>query len=249
MIIPLYKPLGASTHQLAQKAGQLYQAKATHTGTLDPLAEGVVIVLTGEDRFQKSTFSEWKKQYHFKIAFGVSTDSHDLLGKITATADTVPPVTELKTQLTSWLQHHQGTWQQTVPAFSARRVDGQSSFELAKQNVDIPTQAKEVTLFANKVHNQTALSAPQLSQQAIAAINTVSGDFRQQELLEQWQQFPTQTSITFPEFSVSVTTSKRLYVRGIVRDIGQNFSVPAVTTTIIRTANGEYSIEDCTCLV
>ena len=45
MVIPIYQPLGASTHQIAKRIGEKYGEKATHTGTLDPLAEGVVIVL------------------------------------------------------------------------------------------------------------------------------------------------------------------------------------------------------------
>ncbi len=86
MIIPVYKPLGSSTHLLAKKTGDIYQTKATHTGTLDPMANGVVVVLTAEDRFKKSKLANWKKTYEFEILWGATTDSHDLLGLITQTS-------------------------------------------------------------------------------------------------------------------------------------------------------------------
>lgn len=82
MIIPVYQPLGSSTHVLAQKVGKIYNSKATHTGTLDPMADGVILVLTGKDRFDKQIHTDAQKTYHFSILWGVQTDSLDLLGLI-----------------------------------------------------------------------------------------------------------------------------------------------------------------------
>lgn len=82
MILPIYQPVGQSSHLLAQKAGLLYHQKATHTGTLDPMATGVLLVLTGKDRFRKKEYSAYRKTYEFEILLGVRTDSDDILGVI-----------------------------------------------------------------------------------------------------------------------------------------------------------------------
>ena len=63
MILPIYQHQGSSSHMLARQVGQQYGEKATHTGTLDPMAEGVLIVLTGQDRFNKSKYTDWQKVY------------------------------------------------------------------------------------------------------------------------------------------------------------------------------------------
>src|SRR5690606_23625088 len=124
MIIPVYKPLGASTHQLAQTVGEHFGEKATHTGTLDPLAEGVVIVLTGPDRFRNSELSDWRKTYQFTVLFGVSTDSHDLLGLPTAVCQTAPRVAVIENHLPAILSKLQAATTQVTPAFSAKRFQG-----------------------------------------------------------------------------------------------------------------------------
>lgn len=248
MIIPIYKPLGASTHQLAQRIGELHQTKATHTGTLDPLAEGVVVVLTGEDRFHKLQYSNWKKTYQFEITFGLSTDSHDLLGKITEQTDKLPDLPILNQQLKDWFQRHQGTTLQTVPAFSARRLAGKSSFQLAKSKQAIPPKQEQITLFSSVIEDQQYQNMAAVSQTALDAIAQVTGSFRQTELEAQWQQLAADQQL-LPNFTITVTTSKRTYIRGLVRDIGNDLGFPAVTSRLIRTKNGPYSIPDCICLV
>ncbi len=82
MIFSLWKPIGRSTHLFVKSYGDRIGERITHTGSLDPMAEGVVVVLTGEDRFLKEKYSNSDKEYEFEILIGVSTDSHDLLGLI-----------------------------------------------------------------------------------------------------------------------------------------------------------------------
>jgi tRNA pseudouridine55 synthase len=125
MLIPVYKPLGSSSHQLAKKVGETYGEKATHTGTLDPMAEGVLVVLTGEDRFKKTEYSHWQKTYQFKVLVGFETDTHDLLGLIKNIDHKKINQPVFEKNLKSFI----GRQQQLVPKFSAQRINGQSGFD------------------------------------------------------------------------------------------------------------------------
>ena len=182
MIIPVYKPIGSSTHLLAKKAGDLYQTKATHTGTLDPMADGVVVVLTGEDRFKKSELSDWKKTYEFEILWGVSNDTHDLLG-LTTEIDEVE-VDDKK--IAAALLKFTGKITQQLPKFSAKRIDGKSYFDKAKQQVAFTSESKEIQIHQLKLIGSDTIGKQQL-QKKLQKINLVKGDFRQAEIHNNWQ--------------------------------------------------------------
>jgi tRNA pseudouridine(55) synthase len=247
MIIPLYQPLGSSTHLLAQKLGNQVGEPTTHTGTLDPMAEGVIICLTGEDRFQKQQHSSVLKEYQFSVLLGFSTDSHDLLGlsqyKKTSVAEQ---------KIETALQELTGTYHQQIPSFSAKRVNGESLFDQAKKGRITQKFNQEVTVHSlQKVKSET-ISLLNLEQQINSRIAKVEGDFRQQEILTSWKntlskakQEISQTTL----FTFTATTSKRTYIRGIVRDLSEKLDAPLTTFHILRTKNGAYQIKDCTCLV
>ena len=77
MIIPVYKPLGASSHQLAAKIGQARNEKATHTGTLDPMATGLLIVATGKKTKELSKYQNLNKTYTGTFWLGKTSASMD----------------------------------------------------------------------------------------------------------------------------------------------------------------------------
>lgn len=258
MIVPVYKPIGASTHLLAQKYGQQNNTKATHTGTLDPMASGVVVILTDQNRFEKTKYSQWKKTYTFDVVFGFSTDSHDPLGKIIAKAtkaelellENHPSVFREKIQ--NWLQKQVGQTSQLIPDFSARRVAGKSAFDFAKQGIKIAEESEKITIFDAKLLDFKSVETKRFIKTTIDQIAKVQGNFRQAEIIEQWQDIANQATNQLHHLyfaSIEVSTSKRTYVRGLVRDMSQNLSFPAMANNITRTANGPYQIKDCICLL
>lgn len=244
MIIPIYKPLGASTHLLAKKAGQIYQAKATHTGTLDPMADGVVVVLAGEDRFKKSKLSVWKKTYKFEILWGVSTDSLDLLGLITEISAINIKCEKVEKVLPKFI----GRIDQKLPKFSAKRMDGQSYFDHAKNKKDFIQKSESIKIHSLEIKKTYTITHQQLKDK-LQKIKSVQGNFRQEEIIDTWTQtldkLPTELAIS----KLVTTTSKKTYVRALVRDIAQELKIPATTYSLTRTHNGEYSIRDCICLI
>jgi tRNA pseudouridine55 synthase len=241
MIIPAYKPLGLSSHQLAKQIGDKHGEKATHTGTLDPMAEGVLVVLTGEDRFKKGEYSDWQKTYRFQILFGISTDSHDLLG-ITKNIDNKKiNLDNLKKIIPDFV----GKQIQAVPSFSAQRVGGRSGFDLAKENKKFDLQKNNIEIFSLKIIDVLKdISNKELLKYINRTISLVEGDFRQQEILNNWKNI-LEKECSLQLITLETVTSKRTYIRSLVNNIGQKLQTPATTFSIIRTQNGPFSIKDC----
>jgi tRNA pseudouridine55 synthase len=249
VIIPVYQPQGSSSHQLAQQIGNQRGEKATHTGTLDPMAEGVLLVLTGEDRFKKETLSAVQKTYQFEILWGVKTDSEDLLGLVANDSlkrathpQSNPSLDQLEKALTSYV----GRYKQQIPTFSAKRLAGKSLFDFAKDNKKTPDYFQEVELFSGKVLVEKTVLKDELKAIVMTKINRVEGDFRQEAIVSSWFDFFEKTSPNqFHTTKIEIVTSKRFYVRGLVRDLSRDVGVPATTFSIVRTKNGVYGLKDC----
>lgn len=253
MIIPVYQPFGSSSHLLAQRVGKSLGEKATHTGTLDPMAEGVLVVLTGEDRFQKAGYTQWQKTYQFQVLVGVSTDSHDLLGKITEIS---PEFKKKERQrddhqkrveaITEALPSFLGKSMQVTPAFSAQRVAGKSGFDLAKKGESFSQRKNSIEIFSLELKSQMLILGDSLLPLIAEKVETIQGDFRQQEILKGWKKFfHRYENLHFLILSFETTTSKRTYIRGIVRDLSEKLGVPMTTFGIQRTQNGPYTKNDC----
>lgn len=246
MILPLYKPVGASTHRLATKAGQLYGQKATHTGTLDPMADGVVTVLTGDDRFKKTSLSNVKKSYSYQVLLGIGTDTLDLLGLVTEKQTTPIPSEEvLKRKIEAILPKFRGEISQQIPNFSAKRIEGSSYMLQAKQGKKLPVSKQKVTIFDHQLVSISTTTSEKLITYIQRTVPLVEGDFRQQVVIDQWLN---QSLPTLPVVTMTTTTSKRTYIRALVRDIAKEIGIPATCVRITRTKNGPYSIENCLCL-
>lgn len=253
MIIPVYKPLGASSHQLAAAVGRARNEKATHTGTLDPMAEGVLVVLTGEDRFRKSQLSTTEKTYTFKMILGVQTDSHDLLGiahtkKTTEKLGTLS-LQEIELLAKKALSDISKKTQQVQPLFSAGRTGGTSFFEYGKKKQPLALPKNKVAVSQASLDEIHTIDIQTLHDYISTTIATVSGDFRQAEILTNWDtifnKLANQNIPELPIMTCTVTVTKRTYIRGLVRDIASEIAIPATTFSIVRTRNGPFTIEDC----
>lgn len=257
MIVPVYQTLGSSTHLLAQKIGQQVfretknseDLKATHTGTLDPMAEGVIIVLTGADRFLKGKLSNWKKTYQFQVLWGMATDSQDLLGLITLTLQNKKNAQDLEKKIHAVLPHFLGKKFQIVPDFSAKRIRGESYFDMAKRGEMPPKNTEQIEVFELKMTSNESVSSQKIFENIEKRINKISGDFRQIEILKGWKNLQNNlrtkkiTHLYLTTFTA--VTSKKTYIRALVRDLSLKVGIPATTFSIIRTMNGGYGIEDC----
>ena len=248
-IIPIWQPLGFSTHQIAKKSSEKFGKKGTHTGTLDPLAEGVIILLLGDTRLKKIELAGWKKTYEFEIAFGVSTDSFDAMGYFSDIDLAKPRVdgTALR-EITSSLR---GPYVQSVPIYSAVKFMGKRLFEYAHGgNIpqDLPTKSGEIYeldyLGCREVVVKEAVT------EIISKIRSIEGQFRQENILNQWENY-FRTLTGAENFSVAkfrVVISRGMYVRALSQDICSRLESPGFVYSLVRTQNGNYTRKDCVTL-
>lgn len=128
--------------QLSQHFGR--KMKVGHTGTLDPFATGLMILVIGKECKNAGTYSKLDKVYEATVCLGKTSSTGDPEGNIEAVSDYQPTEREIKETLGQFV----GTIKQTPPAFSAIKVNGQRAYKLARagQKVEIPE--REVTVFS-----------------------------------------------------------------------------------------------------
>jgi len=239
MIFPIWQPLFSSSHLLVESIGVELGEKATHTGTLDPLAEGVLVILTGEERLAKEHLQDWDKKYEFEILWGVATDSGDLLGKIRdeRVMEDIGFLGELEKAVAGFL-----------PDFSARRWQGKSAFEYAQEDQKIPEKLRRVKLFEAELMSLKNVRRDEVFALQQEKVASVTGEFRQEEILEDWRGKFAEglgDSEVLYVSSIRVVSSGGFYVRQFIQDVAEKVGVPTLALSIVRTRNGPFGREDC----
>ncbi len=148
-ILVLDKPAGFSSNDAVQKAKRLFHArKVGHTGSLDPLATGVLPLCFGEaTKFSQYLLTSDKK-YRARLKLGVATDSGDADGNVRATRP-VEGVTADRVE--EALCFFRGEIEQVPSMFSAVKHHGQPLYKLARQGIEIEREARRVKIFSNEL--------------------------------------------------------------------------------------------------
>ena len=141
----LDKPRGLTSNAALLRAKRLYNAeKAGHTGTLDPLASGLLPVCFGVATRFAQFLLDAPKRYVATIRFGATTTTQDAEGAVTATK----PVAFTRRDLEAALRRFTGAITQTPPAHSALKFEGRPHYEYARRGIDVPRAPREVTIHA-----------------------------------------------------------------------------------------------------
>lgn len=144
-VLLLDKPVGLTSNDALQKARRLFSAaKGGHTGTLDPLASGLLPLCFGEATKFSADLLDADKTYEATLKLGVSTDSGDAEGTVTATR----PVTVGEAEVRAALPRFTGDILQVPPMHSALKRDGRPLYELARQGIEVEREARPVTIHA-----------------------------------------------------------------------------------------------------
>ena len=148
-VLLLDKPLGISSNQALQKVKWLYSAaKAGHTGTLDPLATGLLPICLGEATKFAQYVTDADKTYFATIRLGQTTTTGDAEGEVLTTA----PVNVSPSQFAAACQQFIGEISQVPPMYSALKHQGKALYEYAREGVDIERQARLITISAIEVN-------------------------------------------------------------------------------------------------
>ena len=142
-ILLLDKPAGITSNEALQRARKLLAArKAGHTGSLDPIATGLLPLCFGSSTRWSGYFLGSDKYYKATVRLGETTETGDSEGAVTNRL----PVSVTESQVRSTLQEFLGTRLQVPPMYSAIKVDGQPLYKLARQGKEVEREAREVTV-------------------------------------------------------------------------------------------------------
>ena len=162
------KPSDWTSHDVVAVLRKLFPrgTKVGHTGTLDPLATGLLSILVGPCTRLQSRLQGFDKVYSGTIRLGVKTDTGDVTGK-TLEEKPVPPLT--RERLSAELAALVGTFNTSAPAYSAVKHKGKALYEYARAGLDVPVKPRTTTIFA-----WTALDwkSPELSHRVSCASGT-----------------------------------------------------------------------------
>lgn len=245
-VLPVTKRRGETLAKLIQRVREEYDISpdipVTYAGRLDPMAEGIVLLLTGDTRFQKDAYSAQEKEYKFQILFGISTDTYDPLGNI---IDTQIPLTKkitkelieekIKEVLRSPLPY---------PPFSSKPVQGKPLFVHARADTlpeSMPLQ--HGTVLTYRIEGISEIPFNALVEEIVQTIALVEGDFRQQETIAQWHTVKEKYGGTLVSLAtITATVSSGVYIRSISSAVGESITIPSIAYRIKRTRVGTYCL-------
>ena len=146
MMFNLHKPSGPTSHDIVQRVRRITgERKVGHGGTLDPLAEGVLVIGVGRDSTKKlhELLKEAEKEYVATIELGKVSSTDDSEGLLQITGDAMVIT---KQQIESAINQFTGQIQQTPPRYSAIKIRGIPAYKLARKNADMDLGQRTVEI-------------------------------------------------------------------------------------------------------
>lgn len=154
-IILIDKPAGISSFGVVAKVRAFlrdqfgHKVKVGHTGTLDPFATGLLILLSGKMTKKSNDFLKLDKTYEATLKLGSTSTTGDPEGEITHINDSVPSISQIESAINSFL----GTITQTPPKYSAIKINGERAYKLARKGQDFEIPSRQVKIYSIDILN------------------------------------------------------------------------------------------------
>jgi tRNA pseudouridine55 synthase len=220
-VLNIDKPAGLTSHDVVARVRHLLREKRVgHTGTLDPFATGVLVVLVGRATRLAQFLNGLEKEYEAVIRLGYATDTGDVTGKRIAEASAVavePKGNWSREQIDAALAALRGEIDQVPPMYSAKKQGGRKLYELARRGEEVERAPVRVCIY-------------EFAAIPVAASHTA-------ELLKD------NGDGTF-DFAVRVTCSTGTYIRTLAEDFGKRLGVGAHLAELRRTRVGDFPISE-----
>ena len=144
MILSVYKESNMTSRDICNIISKHFKTKKVgHTGTLDPLACGLLIVCTNKDTKLVDILTAKKKEYIATIKLGIKTDTLDITGNIIEKKD----YNFTKEELINVLNSFSGKSKQEVPLYSAVKINGRKLYEYARNNINIELPVRDIEIY------------------------------------------------------------------------------------------------------
>ncbi len=243
-IINLYKPVGLTPLQAIDKFradNPVYKSvKMSYAGRLDPMAEGVLVILVDDENKKMKQYMRLDKEYKAEILIGIRSDSNDVLGIVNidginnttldkreggsenqdgeSSSDSVgdTKVKELKKRIKSL----KGSYEQKIPAYSSYRIKGKPMFYYARKGQKVDDIMKKVLIKSVKINSIYEISVNRLLKYVLGKIGKVDGDFRQVEIKKKWNDLLKGRDEKFLVADITINCSSGTYIRAIADDLG-----------------------------
>ena len=141
-VLLIDKPAGITSAGAVERIRKKLRTKAGHTGTLDPIATGLLVILTGKATRFSWIFQELSKGYYTRGILGVVTDTYDVEGTVLENREVRVSCEDLEEIVRSF----RGEIIQNPPPFSAKKVSGKRAYKLARKGVSPPLKPVKVTV-------------------------------------------------------------------------------------------------------
>ncbi len=215
-LLVIDKPAGLTSHDVVARVRRIVgERRVGHTGTLDPFATGVLVVLVGRATRLAQFLSRAEKEYEAVIRLGYATDTGDVTGahvKERSTTETRRCMEIQREQIETALASLRGEIEQTPPMFSAKKVAGRKLYDLARRGEEIERQPIRVAV-------------------------------REFEALPRNGQLLQANDDGTCDLTVRVVCSAGTYVRALAEALGERLGVGAHLVALRRTRAGQYKIE------
>lgn len=246
-VLNLYKEIGETPleriERFVKDNPEYEDTPMTYAGRLDPMAEGLLLVLTGKEVHKKEYYNGLPKIYETEFLFGIETDTFDLLGKVAEVSD--DPTVPFK-KLLATLPKFEGKQKQQLPPFASEKMGGEPLWKLARDGKIGPedTPEKKIEVKTIEMQKMSEIKKDDLQTEVERRIKKVNGDFRQKELLMTWEESLRLSTVeVFPLLRLRIECGSGTYVRRIAHDLGKKIGVPALAYSIKRTRVGSHDIE------
>jgi tRNA pseudouridine55 synthase len=219
-VLIIDKPAGITSHDVVARARKIIgERRVGHTGTLDPFATGVLVLLAGRATRIAQFLSAAEKEYEAVIRFGYSTDTGDITGaRRERAADAKPqsPQSLRREKIESAMTSLRGEIEQLPPMYSAKKIAGRKLYEHARRGEEIERQPLSVTIHEfEMVMPEHSLSAND------------DGEF---------------------DIRVRVVCSAGTYIRTLAEDLGEKLGVGAHLIELRRTRAGRFRLDSAVTL-
>lgn len=243
-IVPVYKRLGetplACVVRYRHKEQLPGSTPVTYAGRLDPMAEGLLLLLTGDDVKKKSLYLDLPKVYEARIISGVETDSYDVLGLVKRVHSGEISEEQIKKAGQELVGEHRWPY----PPYSSRTVNGRPLFMWAREGkldtIRIPVRSMHIQEATYEY--RTVVSGAELLQEVLPAIRLVTGDFRQAAIGTRWtSRVSTHDVFTISQWTMRVSSGT--YVRSFAQEFGKKLGSGACLGHLRRTQIGDYTLD------
>jgi tRNA pseudouridine55 synthase len=232
---------------------ELENVVMSYAGRLDPMAEGKMLVLLGDECKKQDVYTKLDKEYEIQVLLGISTDTGDVLGIPAAQSETKANVPPNSNEIRKALKQELGPHSRKYPIFSSKTVNGKLLFLYALENtldtITIPEHIEKVYKIKHIGTYELTKSEVETKIEDLLSVvprsdepsKLLGADFRQDEIRAKWRElFSKVPAQTFTILKLRVTCGSGTYMRTLAERIGGSLGTTALALSINRTRMGKY---------